>query len=443
VVDSHGRLTSRREDLYSTNISSYKIQSLPPNQKVSQDLQEKDTYPQTEIKSARQLLQMYRSLLQDEEIDWTGAYVPKEFFIELYKQTHHHYSALVSKGVRGNTYGIWKSVESSIIRNLAEQYRVDYKIAYNFVLICTNREDQLNKSSAQVSTPQISSVDQYHGTVDSAVNEYHNYETVQVTPVDSVAEEYPMESTNQHHTVDSSSISNLASVDSSTIKSTLPAVEPDDWQIREDLLQELDLTPEDEAVGRRDDLLKLSTEELRDYVTRVKNNRQFWENIQEPETRDLQKTLRIPTLSDFEDYSTDFTNVIRKRNIYILFNNFYKNITLRNDGIRFLKTVFDKNATQDFQTKFENLFDNQTPEALFYAFIDTVLNLHEKGGDSLKSPGGYFIKRAKQFVKANADSETLQLVEKYSQMTYEEFTHEMIDIIKKGKKVRNKEYRGR
>jgi hypothetical protein len=89
----------------------------------------------------------------------------------------------------------------------------------------------------------------------------------------------------------------------------------------------------------------------------------------------------------------------------------------------------------------ESLLAKYKPETIITAFIDTILSLHEPGGDSLQKPGAYFNSRCKYYLNEAADEDTLKLIDLYSNMTYAQLVSEMRLLLASDKKIRNKQYR--
>jgi hypothetical protein len=158
------------------------------------------------------------------------------------------------------------------------------------------------------------------------------------------------------------------------------------------------------------------------------------------------KPLRIPAEVDPEDYLEAFYYVLRNRNINILFNNIYKNATLRTSAALFLTTVFDSNdGTNNSKVNKQNekLLDKYQPEVVMSGFIDTVLAMHEPGYDSLQNPGAFFTSRCKFYQQNKPDVETAELINRFASMSYHAFAGEMHTLINSGQMIRTKKYKKR
>ncbi|GCE23316.1 hypothetical protein [Dictyobacter kobayashii] len=369
-----------------------------PEQKVYPAQQMESTLQPLTVDSITELLYVYNDLLEDPQVDWEKMGLPKDFFEELYAQIHAYYTRLHNRGLLAHTKGhIWKSVEISIIKKLAMNYGVDQTNACTYVFLCTGREYQ---------PPVVQPTKVYPAPMP---------ETKKKLSRDQLPEDWYQPPTDRcDQKVDFENIEE----DSFKKKSSARKTFSDNRETKSPQAQKAEDYLSEKSTGKVD----FSPAQL---------------------NSDDAKHLRIPTQLDSESYGEDFYNVIRKRNINILFNKINNNVTLRSDAAKFLTRLFDNNDNAKVQKQNENLLKKYKPEVITTAFIDTVLSMHEPGNDSLQNPGAYFTSRCKHYQNNAADDETESLVKIYSSMNYDELVAEMKIVLNCEKKLRTKPYRGR
>ncbi|GCE31024.1 hypothetical protein KDA_65080 [Dictyobacter alpinus] len=390
------------------------------------------TRPET-VDSVSQLLYTYSDLLEDNSINWEDMSLPRDFFEELYAQITTYYWRLHNTGLLARTKGnIWKSVELSIIKKIAYSYQVNEDAACEYIFACTGRSYQ-PRTTQQVATypapiqPQEKSKTIQQDPLPEGWYEPPTGEQLQSmeslpTRVDSKNQQVDysaFKSTTSYAEVDYSapeSTTNHAEVDYSAFESTANQSMVDSQQTMKTDDRDVDKSAS-EALSNS----------ISDYLTEL-NSRE--------------KVLRIPAQVDSKSYGDELYNVIRKRNINILFNKIYTNVTLRKDASKFITKVFDDKESDKVQKMNESLLAKYKPETVVTAFIDTILSMHEPGGDSLQKPGAYFYSRCKYYAHEPVDEETVKLVDLYANMTYEQFASEMRILVSSDKKLRNKQYRG-
>lgn len=383
------------------------------------------------VDSVLQILDIYQDLLESGAVDWKQMGLPKDFFEQLHMQINTYYLRLHDGGLLARTKGhIWASVELSIIKKLAIEYGVDSADACTYVFQCTGREYQpgpQTKTAVYATRPEVDPKPVTYNT---------NVESPYLPPVD----RYEPKVDQHQHKED---FSRTESTEKKTFSkySIDTQVDPYQTQSTVNQTQEDSLATQYQPVVDPQQNTNIEHENspeaaLDAEAIRVRN---YCLGIDIGETQ--AKILRIPSQVDSKDYGDEFNNVLRKRNINILFNNIYTNVTLRKDGATFLTHVFDTKDTEKVKKQNENLLRKNKPEVVLSAFVDTVLSMHEPGHDSLQNPGAYFTSRCKYYQNNATDEETVRVVEIYSNMTYETLAAEMQIVINSGKKVRTKAYR--
>jgi hypothetical protein len=192
------------------------------------------------------------------------------------------------------------------------------------------------------------------------------------------------------------------------------------------LLAQLDMTEEEinSEMGAR--LLAESVEEL---LGCVENYVRFKKIDEEIEVEKIAK-LRIPLDLNAKNYSEEFNALLRKRNIIILFNNIYNNITLRKELKVFFAEVFDTKRVKQADDWF-NVVDECTAEQLCAGFIDTVVLLHSPTSKPIEKPGGFFNTRCRTLKENGLPADTLKRLDRYGEMTYVELVEAMKDLLER------------
>ena len=398
------------------------------------------------------LLTFYHKILESEEIDWSQIALPKSFFEVLYTQLHTHYQRLHKSGMLSFTKEyMWVSIEANIIKKLAANYRLHGIETCRYVFKFSGREYQPDVEIQQHC--YTSTEDTYQPDADiqqpcytptkntyqplanneqeTAVDKYQpNVNHSQATRVDqyqSEVDRYQQESTNNTSTRET-----LADAQVSGDNQTYPASQAEGYSHFDESTSAIDYQADDE--------------DPTDAAQQAERKRHLEAFIASCEPVD--KPPRIPVEVDPEDYLEAFYYVLRNRNIYILFNKIYKDVTLRSSGAQFLTTVFDnKDATKknnlNVNKQNESLLTKYDPKVIVRGFIDTILTMHEPGHDSLQNPGAFFTSRCKYYLTHEPDLETDELIDRYANLTYSEFVEEMHTLINSGHKVRTKKYKKR
>ncbi|GHO86411.1 hypothetical protein [Dictyobacter formicarum] len=394
-----GRLSP--ENKTNSQEKSTKLEKYPvTEQKVYPQQQKESTLRPLAVDSVLELLYTYSDLLDDPTVDWEQMGLPKDFFEDLYAQIYTYYTRMHNKGLLVNTRGhMWRSVEVSIIKKLATTYGVDGIAACTYIFQCTGREYQPPVVQPVKVYPTEAPQPKKRPSRDQLPEDWYQ-------PPDNRDEQ---EVDLQQQKVDLQ----MTTVDAAPQKSTAQKTFSDSCKV-EYLANNQQIEKSTSAV----DFSKTDSEKSK-------------------------KVLRMPVQLDLEIYGEEFYNVIRKRNINILFNNIYNNVTLRSKAAKFLARLFDNKDSEKVCKLNENLLKKYKPEVITTAFIDTILSMHEPGYDSLQNPGAYFTSRCKYYQNQEADEETQHLVKFYSSMNYDELVAEMKIVIDSEKKLRTKTYRGK
>lgn len=384
----------------STKLEKYPV----AEQKVYPQEQNKSTLQPRAVDSVVELLYTYNDLLEDQTVDWEQMGLPKDFFEDLYAQIYDYYTRLHSRGLLAHTMGyMWQSVEVSIIKKLAAAYDVDGTAACTYIYQYTGRKYQ---------PPAVQPVKVYPAA-DPQPKKQPSRDQLPEDWYQPPANHDEQKVDSQQQKVDLQ----ITMVDSASEKSTAQKTFSDNSKAEYPV---------------SDQQIEKSTSSV-DFLEPEEDEEQI---------RSSEKVLRMPTQLDSETYGEDFYNVIRKRNINILFNNIYNNVTLRSGAAKFLARLFDNKDSEKVCKLNENLLKKYKPEVITTAFIDTILSMHEPGYDSLQNPGAYFTSRCKHYQNQEADEETQRLVKFYSSMKYDELVAEMKIVISSEMKLRTKSYRG-
>lgn len=348
----------------------------------------------------------------------------------------------------------WEAIESSIVQKLATKYRYDFVALYDFLQYCTFRTDEfrprplLIEESTQSNMGVDSSINQQGKestlttkTVDSVTATTKKKSTPATKTVDFPGNKQKRESTIQPKTVDSQSqkqskksTQTQTTVDSTLstekIQSTLLAQTVDfsgsELEQKYALLAQLDMTEEeiDSEMGR-----SLLAESLEDLLDRVEGYLRFKKIDEEIEAEKLAK-LRIPSELDEKFYSEEFYSLLRKRNIIILFNNIYNNITLRKELKIFFAEIFDNKRVKQADEWFK-VVDECDAEQLCAGFIDTVVLLHSPTSKPIEKPGGFFNTRCRTLKENGLPADSQKRLTQYAEMTYAELVSAMKDLVER------------
>ncbi|GCF08777.1 hypothetical protein KDI_23410 [Dictyobacter arantiisoli] len=450
-VSSQGRLETEHVEPESTEKSSYADGYPQKDEEVYQQPYEEKTFEEESLEGENlivSVLYRYDDLLTDPNVCWQRSALPPIFFKQVHDQLYTHYLRMYNAGLLSRTRGyMWKSIELNIIRTLALSYRIRNFNACAYVFECTGRQyiptdkDQYPPavdSQQPVASQYPPAVDsqqpvasQYPPAVDSqqpvasqyppAVDSQQPVASQYPPAVDSqqpVASQYPPAVDSQQPVASQypPAVDSFASEYPSTVANTT-LTESTPQAASEGCLQE----PEDEEDP---------------YV----RHQRFWDNIAKAANT---TPPRIPETIDSELYVKDLYEVLRERNINILFNILFNNVTLRREGARFLSETFDSQETdkEKLHKQNEQLLSNFSAKVVMNAFFDTVLSMHEPGYTTLQNPGAYFTSRCKYYKHHAVEEETLKLINNYATMTYEQFAAEMRILINSGKKIRTKQYK--
>jgi hypothetical protein len=441
--------TSAEQKTIQHKKSSTKAKNLPPEQKVY-PTQEQESYD-----PMLDLLALYDELLANELTDWSQSSLPRWFFEELYENLLASYDTLKARKLTGNIQDYaWEAIESSTIRKLAASYGYDFAALYDFIQYCTFRTDEYSPRPLRLEESTHAEMG-----VDFSVNQQKKESTLDIQIVDSVADPTKEEATLTAKVVDScadaprkestvriktvdpknSKQSKKSTLTQTTVDSFLcteteesthltPTVDSSASELEQKyaLLAKLDMTEEEinSEMGKR--LLAESVEEL---LGCVENYLRFKKIDEEIEAEKIAK-LRIPLDLNEKYYSEEFNALLRKRNVIILLNNIYNNITLRKELKIFFAEIFDTKRVKQADDWFK-VVDECTAEQLCAGFIDTVVLLHSPTSKPIEKPGGFFNTRCRTLKENGLPADTLKRLDRYGEMTYVELVEAMKDLLER------------
>ncbi|GER89624.1 hypothetical protein KDW_37860 [Dictyobacter vulcani] len=349
-----GRLGHQKVYLQTIEKSTRTEKSTPDEKKVY--LSEEKGYsnhPQA-VDSVTQLLYAYSDLLEDTTINWQDMWLPRDFFEELYEQMNSYHLRLHNFGLLSHTKGhIWKSVELSIIKKIASLYQVDSDAACEYIFQCTGREyvPQAPQKIAFYSAPVAQ-----QKTKKFSRNEYpEDWYQPPANRETQFSNSLPGVVDSQNHQVDYSKVESTAKqrkVDYSKVESTVDYT-PVDSSLP-DSTPSVDSTLSVEVTPQNMDEIACEAD--------ANTNSNYFFDLSD--NKKPEKVLRIPTQLDSETYGEEFSNVIRKRNINILFNKINNNVTLRRDAAKFITQIFDDKNTERVQKMNESLLAKYKPETI-------------------------------------------------------------------------------
>jgi hypothetical protein len=399
-----------------------------------------------EVENIIDVLDFYYHMLKSEEINWDQIALPKDFFQALYAQLSAHYQRVYNNGVitRMKAY-MWISIEVSIIKKIATHYEVNNENACIYIFNLSEREykpdPEIKRNCYKpITVPYSPPVEE-----DPIAKKEAEYQFLRDRSKAARAEQEKYQdkvdsSTSADYEVDPYS---EKSTPAASARKTFKKTHIANTEQESPLLQAQEDSQINESSSRGDSQSydEYPAETQLEAAIRRRKSEEFLAMC-EPEI----KPLRIPDEVDPKDYEDAFYYVLRNRNINILFNNIYKNDTLRINAAQFLTTVFDndnddKNINVNKQNK--NLLDKYKPEVIMRGFIDTILTMHEPGHASLQNPGAFFTSRCKFFQLNKPDLETDELINRFANMSYFSFAKEMHTLINSGQKIRNKQYKKR
>ena len=403
--------------------------------------------PVKEMNSINDILDFYDEMLESEKIDWRKMPLPKEFFELIYAQLNAHYQRLYTNGFisRLKQY-MWRSTEISIIKRVANQYEVNNENACLYIFNLSGREYKSNRELQRSSATAARGSDEspIEKDLDAKNKAEDDFLRNRSKEVGAEQEKYQYEKDRNYDKSTQSTKLSDHEVDRNYDKSTSKISTRKTSGTTEvvDTYQESPYPQLNESSCQGftqlydEDTAEASLESIGSY-----QNEGFMA-MYPPEI----KPLRIPAEVDSEDYLEAFYYVLRNRNINILFNNIYKNDTLRNSAAQFLTAVFDKDNSKNninVNKQNEKLLAKYKPEVIMRGFIDTILTMHEPGYDSLQNPGAFFTSRCKFYNQNKPDVETDELINRFAGMSYHLFANEMHTLINSGQKIRTKQYKKR
>ena len=388
------------------------------------------------------LLALYYNLLDDERIDWPHFRVPKAFLEELYGLLYGYTLSADSLPHR-RPQPSWMDAEIHAVRQLTEKYQYDFDTIYQALLYYTYRTDEDPLEEKTESTLPQEKVDPNIATeVDSQhqVDQTHTREkTFSTQEVDSSPITYMSKSTLHTSKVDPNPQSTRAEVDpknkkkkeKKTFFSQKPAAMSEN-EYKQTLLVKLDFTPEDIESPMCLKLLARSLEDLEELVENYQRTTSYWKDLDEQTLAEKKAELLVPDEVDSKLHSEEFNDLLRKRNIKLLFNNIINNITLRKDLKVFLAEVFDRKHVKIADDWFK-VVDECDAEQLCAGFIDTVILLHSPTSKPIEKPGGFFNSRCRTIRDTGLPEDSARRMARFAELTYSELIVELLKICEQRK----------
>ncbi|BCL78201.1 hypothetical protein ccbrp13_06660 [Ktedonobacteria bacterium brp13] len=378
-----------------TEIQLSRQEHIPEQRQIVDSMPLEATESTYAVDPMHDLLALYYNLLDDERIDWSHFRVPKAFLEELYGLLYGYTLSADSLPHR-RPQPSWMDAEIHAVRQLTEKYQYDFDTIYQALLYYTYRTDEDPLEEKTESTlPQ---------------------EKVDPNPQSTRAEVDPK---------------NKKKKEKKTFFSQKPAAMSEN-EYKQTLLVKLDFTPEDIESPMCLKLLARSLEDLEELVENYQRTASYWKDLDEQTLAEKKAELLVPDEVDSKLHSEEFNDLLRKRNIKLLFNNIINNITLRKDLKVFLAEVFDRKHVKIADDWFK-VVDECDAEQLCAGFIDTVILLHSPTSKPIEKPGGFFNSRCRTIRDTGLPEDSSKRMARFAELTYSELVVELLKICEQRK----------